>query len=195
MTLVEVVVAVSILVIVMVAVAAFQYNVLDYNRSSQVALTNIQDAENILKYMSRELRTMSQSANGSYPILSAATSSLAFFSDLSGDGTKTQVRYYVASTTLCRGITAPAGSPPTYNLVNEKTSIIASGVRNGTSTTLFEYFDDLYDGNSPALTYPLTISAIRLVKINITIDSDQKKSPLPITFSTQVSLRNLKDNL
>ncbi len=195
MTLVEILVAVSILVIVMAAVATFQYNVLDYNRYSQVALTNVQDATNILKYMSKELRTMSPSANGSYPILFAATSSLTFHSDIEGDGAKEQIRYYIASTTLYRGIIVSSGSPPTYNPANENKNIIASGVRNATSSALFEYFDGSYDGNGQPLTYPLTIYTIRLVRINIMIDSDPKKSPLPIIYTTQVSLRNIKDNI
>lgn len=195
MTLVEIIATVSILVIVMGAVATFQYNVLDYNRHSQVALTNIQDATNLLKYMSKELRTMSPSANGSYPILSAATSTISFYSDIEGNGTKEQVRYYIAGATLYRGITEPSGSPLTYNLANESESIIATGVRNATSSALFEYFDSPYDGNEQPLTYPLTIYTIRLVRINITIDSDPKRSPVLITYSIQVSLRNLKDNI
>lgn len=195
MTLVEIIATVSILVIVMGAVATFQYNVLDYNRHSQVALTNIQDATNLLKYMSKELRTMSPSANGSYPILSAATSTISFYSDIEGNGTKEQVRYYIAGATLYRGITEPSGSPLTYNLANESESIIATGVRNATSSALFEYFDSSYDGNEQPLTYPLTIYTIRLVRINITIDSDPKRSPVLITYSIQVSLRNLKDNI
>lgn len=195
MTLVEILVAVSILVIVMIAVATFQYNVLDYNRHSQVALTNVQDATNILKYMSKELRTMSPSASGSYPILSVATSSITFYSDIEGDGIKEQIRYYIASTTLYRGIIVPSGSPLTYNPVNENKSIIASGVRNATSSALFEYFDGSYNGSGQPLAYPLVIYTIRLVKINIVIDSDAMKSPLPIIYSAQVSLRNLKDNI
>jgi prepilin-type N-terminal cleavage/methylation domain-containing protein len=195
MTLVEIVVAMSIMVVVMIAVVAFEYNVLDYNRYSQVTLSNVQDATNILKYMSRELRTMSPSANGSYPILSAATSSITFYSDIEGNGTKEQIRYYLSSTTLYRGVTEPSGSPQTYNLSNESTSIIVTGVRNATSSALFEYFNSSYSGSGLPLTYPMAISSIRLVKINITIDSDPRRSPVPITYSTQVSLRNLKDNI
>lgn len=195
MTLVEILVALSIFVIIMLAVVTFEYNVLDYNRHSQTALTNVQDATNILKYMSKELRTMSPSANGSYPILSAATSSVTFYSDIDGNGTKEQIRYYIASTTVYRGVTISSGFPLTYNLVNESKSTIATGVRNATSSALFEYFDNSYDGNGQSLTYPLTLFTIRLVKINIMIDSDPRKSPLPIIYSTQVSLRNLKDNL
>ena len=195
MTLVEIIVAIAILIIVMIAVSTFQYNVLDYNRHSQTALTNVGDATNILKYMSKELRTMSPSVTGSYPILSVATSSITFYSDIEGDGTKEQIRYYIASTTLYRGIIVPSGSPMTYNPTDESKSTIATGVRNATSSALFEYFNGLYGGNEQPLTYPITIFTIRLVKINITIDSDPRRSPVPITYTTQISLRNLKDNI
>jgi len=195
MTLVEIVVVISIMVIVMIAVSTFQYNVLDYNRHSHVALTNIQDATNILKYMSRELRTMSPSSNGSYPIISVSTSSISFYSDINGNGMKEQIRYYLASTTLYRGITEPSEPSQTYDLSGESVNIIVAGVRNATSSALFEYFNSSYDGNGSPLSYPPAIYAIRLVRINITIDTDVKKSPMPITYSAQVSLRNLKDNI
>jgi len=195
MTLAEVLVAMSIMVIVMLAVVSFQVDVINYNRQGETTLTNIQDATNILKYMSRELRTMVPSASGSYPILTVATSSIVFFADVEGDGTIEQVRYYFDSSSLKRGVTEPTGSPQVYTQNNESINTIATGVRNATSSPLFEYFDGSYDGNGSSLSYPISIFMIRLVKINIMIDTDQKKSPLPVIYSTQVSLRNLKDNI
>lgn len=195
MTIAEIIISIGILMVVMVAVSSFEYNVINYNRSAQVALTNTQEAENILKFMAKELRTMAPSANGSYPIGTAATSSLTFYADVDSDGLQDQVRYYLATTTLYRGTTKPTGSPATYNLANENKYVLATGVRNSSTTPSFEYFSGTYDGTTGAMTYPLTITAIRLVKVNITIDSDPTKSPVPRTFSTQVSLRNLKDNL
>lgn len=179
----------------MVAVAAFEYDVLDYNRQSQESLNNITDAENILKFMIKELRTMSPSASGSYPILNAATSTITFYSDVNGDGVNDQVRYYLASTTLYRGVTIPSGTPPVYNSGNETISIIANDVRNSPSFPVFEYFDGNYDGTTAPLSYPLNLAVIRLVKVNLTLDTTPDRSPLPVTYTAQATLRNLKDNL
>jgi len=42
---------------------------------------------------------------------------------------------------------------------------------------------------------PVDVSSVRLVKMNITIDRDPNRSPTPINVTTQVVIRNLKDNL
>jgi prepilin-type N-terminal cleavage/methylation domain-containing protein len=194
-TLVELVTAISILVVIMVAVSAFQYNVISYNRSSAVALTNATEAQSILKVIARELREMSPSSNGAYPIAVAATSTVTFFADIDGDGVKEQIRYFIASSTVKRGIIKPTGSPLVYSAGSESFKILATGIRNSSSTPLFEYFPGTYTGTSTALSYPLNISTIRLIRVSMTIDSDPNKAPILRSFNTQVVLRNIKDNL
>jgi prepilin-type N-terminal cleavage/methylation domain-containing protein len=194
-TLVETFVAIALLAVILVAVSAFQANVFKYNRHSQTALTNTQEAQAILKNITKELRTMTRSANGAYPILSAATNTLTFYADTTGDTQAERVRYYLASSTLYRGVIKPSGSPAVYNPADEKTNILATGIGNSTSTPVFEYYLGTHDGTTDAMTYPIVLTSIRLVKININIDSDPTKSPIPRLFTTKVSLRNLKDNL
>ncbi|MEK7641824.1 MAG: prepilin-type N-terminal cleavage/methylation domain-containing protein [Patescibacteria group bacterium] len=193
-TLVEVLASISILVVVMIAVSSFQYNVINYNRSSAVSLTNAQEAQSLLKVMSKEIRSMEPSSNGAYPIASAGTSSLTFFADIDSDGTKEQVRYYISTTTVFRGTIKPTGSPLAY-MGAEIRRTLATGIRNSSTTPIFEYFDGTYAGTSTPMTYPLTITSIRLVKMNLTIDTDPSKAPILRTFTTQAGLRNLKDNL
>jgi len=195
MTLVEVLVTTSILVVVMIAVATFQYNVITYNRSTQTRLTNIQDATSILKIIVRELRASTISANGSYAINTAATSSITFFADIDSDGLPEQLRYFLLGQTLYRGVIKPVGSPAIYNPAQETLKIIATGIVNSPTTPIFEYYPGTYTGNGIAMTYPLVLTSIRLIKTNITIDTDPNKSPIIRTFSTQAALRNLKDNL
>jgi hypothetical protein len=67
-------------------------------------------------------------------------------------------------------------------------------ITNGNSG-IFSYYDSSYDGTTAALTTPVTISAIRLVKVSLVIDADPGKSPTAVTITTQTSIRNLKDNL
>jgi len=193
-TLAEVITSVAILTVIMGAVSLFQYNVLTYNRSSAVSLTNAQEAQAIIKVIAKELRATQPSANGAYPIASAGTSTITFFSDVDGDGAEEQVRYYLTGTTVYRGTIKPSGSPLVYTAA-ESTKILATGIRNASTSPLFEYFDSTYAGTSSPMTYPLTTTAIRLVKINLTIDTDMNKAPILRTYTTQVGLRNLKDNL
>ncbi len=193
-TLAEVITAVAILTMIMVAVAAFQYNVLDYNRSTAVSLTNTQEAQSIIKTVAKELRAMQSSANGAYPIASAATSSLTFYSDTDSDGLEDRVRYYLTGSTLYRATLEPSGNPPVYT-GTESIRTLATGILNSPTTSIFEYFGGSYAGTSSPMTYPLTLTDIRLIKVTLTVDTDPAKTPIQRSFSTQATLRNLKDNL
>ena len=105
---------------------------------------------------------------------------------------KEKVRYFLAGTTLQKGVIKPTGSPLIYNSINEK---ISTFVNNVISTSIFDYYDENYDGTTAPLSFPVNVSDIRLVKITVMVEQDPNRSPTPMVFSTQVSIRNLKDNL
>lgn len=194
-TLAEIVVVTGILGLIVFSVGSFQKNILDYNKFSQDSLSSAQDARNILRVMIKELRSASLANDGSFAIIQAATNTITFYSDTDGDTLKEKIRYYVATTTLMKGSIKPTGNPLTYNSANEVFSTLAYNVKNATSTALFEYYDSLYAGTTTPLTQPVTVTNIHLVKINLMIDADPNKSPLIKTYTSQVSIRNLKDNL
>lgn len=194
-SLAEIVVVVGILGMIMVAVSGFQRDTFVNTKFAMDSLSTTQDSRNILRMMVRELRTSSSGNDGSYPLISAATSTISFYSDVDADGLKDKVRYYIATTTLKKGLIKPTGSPLTYVAANEVFSTLAYNLKNSTSTPLFEYYDNAYAGTSSPLTQPVNISNVRLVKINLIVDVDPNKSPTVRTYTSQVNLRNLKDNL
>jgi prepilin-type N-terminal cleavage/methylation domain-containing protein len=195
MTLAEIIVAIGILGLIMVAVSNFQKDVLLNNRYGQDSLTGIQDSRVILRTIVRELRGASQSNNGAFPILSVATNTMAFFSDTNSDGLKEQIRYFLSGSKLQKGIIKPTGNPLVYSSSSEVITTLADNIRNSSSTPLFRYYNSSYSGTEASLSYPITLSNIHLVRIDLSIDVNPSRSPLPRTYSTQVSLRNLKDNL
>jgi hypothetical protein len=184
----------------MFAVGAFQYDVINYNRTGSVSLTNTQEVQVMLKTMTRELRSMESGADGAYPIAAAATSSVTFYADVNHDNLKEKIRYYVGTTTstlntVYRGVINPTGIPATYNPAAETRTILVTGVRVSSTTPLFQYFDGMYSGTTTPMTYPLNLTSIRLVKITMPIDTDPNRSPIIRVYTTQAELRNLKDNL
>ncbi len=194
-TLIEIIIVIGILGLIIIAVSSFQRNVLIYNKFSQDSLSSAQDARAILRTMVKELRSASPSNNGAFSIIQAATNTISFFSDTDADGLKEQIRYFLTTTILKRGTIKPTGSPLTYNSANETFSFLAYNIKNSTSTPLFEYFDNSYAGTSTSLTQPVTATQVHLVKINLIIDVDPNRAPIPRTYTSQVNLRNLKDNL
>jgi len=195
-TLVEIVIVMGILSLFVVLVVDFQSKVFIYNRIFQGGNFVGTDALNVVKSMATEMRSMSPSSGGAYPIESASTSTITFFVDIDDNGTKEKVRYFLSGTQVLRGVIAPAGNPPVYSSGTEALSVLMSNVRNTSAAPLFTYYTSSYSGTTTVpLSLPISISSVRLVVINAILDADPTRPLVPLSATTQVSLRNLKDNL
>lgn len=184
-TLVEILVAIFIITLIGLAIVNFQIDIFNLNKISSKNLNAQTDARKALKVLSAELRSMSPSDNGSYAIALTSTSSITFYVDMDSDNSKEQIRYFQDGTNLKKGITKPTGT--VYNIANETVTNLVSDLANSSSTPIFDYYDTHYDGTTNPLSIPINIPSVRLIKINILINNN-------INVTTQVSLRNLKDN-
>ncbi len=193
-TVIEILVSIFILTLIGLAVFSFAKDIFSLNRITSDSLTAQGEARRALKSMSAEIRTASPSSLGAYALAQTATSSFTFYSNVDDDSLKERIRYFLDGTTLKRGIIKPSGTPLTYNPANEVISELIHDVANAT-TSIFSYYDENYDGTTQALIEPINISNVRLVKITVVIDKNPQKSLGPMTLTTQISMRNLKDNL
>jgi type II secretory pathway pseudopilin PulG len=191
-TLIEILFSVSILVLVLIAATLFEKNIFGYNTFISNGLEDIDAGRAALKIMTAEIRTAGQADTGAYVINQANATTFSFYSDINSDGLKEKVRYFLENGSLKKGVIKPSGSPLSYNSSNE---VITTIVPYVTNTAIFDYYDENYDGTTPPLSTPLNIPAIRLVKITVVMDKDPNRPPTPETMTTQVSIRNLKDNL
>lgn len=189
-TLIEIVFTVSIFSLIVIGITLFARNVWVYNSYVQNSLVTNDYARETLKTVVKEIRIASTASNGSYAINQATNNSFTFYSDVDADGVKEKVRYFLDNGYLKRGLVEPTGSPLVYT-GTETIKTLAKGVVN---TDIFSYYDRDYDGTTSALSSPVNIPLVRLVKITLNIDQDPNKEPGATSFSTQVSLRNLKDN-
>ena len=186
-TLIEVVVAIGIFTIIIGAVGLFESNIFSYQKSASNTMNTVQDAEVILKTISRDLRMASQGSDGSYALQITATDTLEFFADINGDGLKERVRYSLIGNDLYRTLLMPKGSPLSYSGA-ESTSTILTDVVNTSLTPVFSYFDGTYTGTTTGnLSQPVSADAVRLIEISLILNGK--------TYTTEVTPRNLKDNL
>jgi len=190
----EVLFSIFILTLIGLAVSSFAKDIFSLNRITSDSLTAQDETRRALKTMSAEIRTASPSSLGAYALAQSATSSFTFYSNIDGDSFKERVRYFLDGTTLKKGVIKPIGTPLTYSPANEVISELIPGVANAT-TSIFSYYDKNYDGTTQALIEPIDIATVRLVKITIVVDKDPQTPPSPMTLTTQISIRNLKDNL
>ncbi len=191
-TLVETLFGVAIFVVIVGALTLFSRNIWVYNSFVSAGLSDANSARQTLKIITAEIRTASIADTGSYVIALANSTAFTFYSDIDDDGLKEKVRYFLNGTTLQKGVIKPSGSPLTYNPTSETISTLVSNITNN---SIFNYYDKNYDGTTAALGTPVNIPLVRLIKVTIQIDKDPNKAPNAMTFSTQISIRNLKDNL
>lgn len=194
-TLAELVIVIGISSIILMTMFNFGAEIFSFNARSSSNLTAQNDARRVLKVMIKELRSTSPSSAGAYPLAAVGTSSITFFSNVDSDVQKEQVRYFLQGTTLRRGVINPSGNPITYNSGSEVVTTLIPNVRNATSTSIFSYFTGSFTGTSTALVQPVSPTAVRFVHIYVTLDPDPIKSTGPLEVESQVTLRNLKDNL
>jgi prepilin-type N-terminal cleavage/methylation domain-containing protein len=192
-TLIEVMVVIFILALIGVAISNFQVNVFSLNKFLSGGLTAQDEARRALKTMTAEIRPLSPSSIGSYPIAQASPTSFTFYSDIDADALKERIRYFLDGATLKKGVIKPSGSPLTYNPANEQITELIHYVVNG-ATPIFSYYDKNYDGTTLSLSQPVDILMVRLVQVTIMINRDPSRAGA-ITLTTQISMRNLKDNL
>jgi type II secretory pathway pseudopilin PulG len=136
------------------------------------------------------LREASYGNDGSYPIKSAATSSVTFYANANNDAVIERVSYSLINKKLYRAVAVPTGSPPSYSAATISTSTIASPVINSTSTPIFRYFDK----NGSELSVPIDISKVSSVRTTVVIDVNVNRAPVAFTLSGGATLRNLKEH-
>lgn len=195
MMLVELLVALAIFAVVIIAVGAMGANIFIFNSTTTGSYQATQSSQAILKTILKEIREASPGANGAYPIVSAGSTTLSFFSDIDNDGVTEQVTYSLIGTNFYRAVIKATGNPPVYLLANQSTTTLITNVINGSALPSFQYFDTNYTGTSSPLVHPVSPSLVKLIQINQRIDIDPNRSPLPIIFTVQANIRNLKTNL
>jgi hypothetical protein len=147
----------------------------------------------LARRFSAEVRAAAPAETGSYAIGAASSTQFMFYTDADNDGLVERIRYYVDGSAFRRGELRPTGNPAVYT-GNETIRTITNDL-TATATPVFSYFDTAYAGTSTALTEPVDIADIRLVKMILVVDADTELPPDAIVSTTQVTIRSLKDNL
>lgn len=191
-TLVEVLVSIGIFAFLTIGITSLFLTSWKYNKIVWEQLKTQNEGRKVTRDFTNELRVASLSSIGAYPIESASSSQIVFYTNIDSDSLTERVRYFLSGRTLRKGVIKPAGSPLAYNSANEVIAEIAHDLV--TSTVLFSYYDSDYTGAEAQLPSPVDVTQIRVVGISLTLEEDPNASPIPFHIESKVMLRNLKDN-
>lgn len=197
LTLIELIVAMSILVLLFSAVWTFILRGYEFQGVEFAQVIAQETARKGLETMIQEIRAANLADSGAYLIQSADASTFTFFSDVDADEKRERVRYFLSGTNVRRGIIEPTGFPITYPTASETFTTIATSVQSGSggNDPLFAYYPATYTGSESAMSLPVNITDIRVVRVSIVVDADTSQRPDPFTLTSVAELRSIKDNL
>lgn len=194
-TLIEIMVSIAVFTMLGVGVVMLISNAIGTSNKVGVLSANADQARKISFQMMNELRNAVTSSTGTYALGSVADQAITFYSNVDSDAAIERIRYYISDGKLYRGLLKPTGSPLAYVEANETLQVVQDNVANG-ATPLFYYFDDSYDGTGSALTSPVTITQVKLVRLNLLITNVAGVDNTNFfTVTASGSIRSLKDNL
>lgn len=189
-------VVIAIAASIIFVVSSFSNNANNLNGLITEELQSRSDIGATMQVMTGEIQSAGFAANGAYPIDSAGTSSFAFYSDITKKGVYDHIRYFLSSSTIYKGIIVPTGTPATYPTSSEAVTDVIDHVVVSSSSPLFRYFDSSYTGTQAPMSYPLTVSGIRIVNVSFyaVATTSAVQAVAPQYFSTFIDIRNLRSN-
>lgn len=195
-TLIETIVVIFIFTLLATGVTTLFTHIFINSSNRLAALDNIDQARVVTSNFTNEIRTASVGNDGSGALNQAGDTQIIFYSDYGQtSGIMARNRYYVATSTLYKGVVLPSGSPLTYNLGTEKIKVLQNNISSSTAQ-IFYYYDGNYNGSSTPLTQPININDVKYVKINLNIlKLNERNSTTNFTVTAGAAIRNLKDNL
>ncbi len=172
-------------------------NILQSTAQQPLALRAIDQARIAGVQFTSELRGATTGSDGSFPLISASSTEITFFSpQVTSSTTIDRIRYFVVGGKLYKGVLSASGSPATYNPALEKITAVLTLV--STSTPVFTYYDNTYSGvgTSTALTQPVMITSVAYAQMNLTLlRQENRNATSTFVLTTGATIRNLKNNL
>ena len=195
-TLAEVLVTIVVYGLIMAAIAQVLVMIIQNSGQKLSALTSIDQVRFTGAKFSNEIRDAQSGVDGAFAIGQASTTQLIFYSAYGAStGVPRRIRYYLASSTLYRGVVVPAGSPLIYTLASEVVTPVIMNVVNST-TSVFNYYDGSYAGTSSPMSQPVLLTQVTFIKMNVQVlTQDVKNSTTTYAFSVGSAVRSLKTNL
>lgn len=195
-SLIETIVSLSIFSLALAILYTFFVQGFRFEAFATEQQLQIESARRSLRTMVKELREASAGDDGGYILQRADDFDIIFYSDIDSDLASERVRYFLDGTTFKKGVIEPVGDPPAYPEVNEQYSVLSEFVRNETQP-IFTYYNGNYPGdliNNPLPT-PTRLTATKLLHIYLKINVHPDRAPEDTEITSEVQIRNLKNNL
>jgi len=190
LTLIEVLITMALMTGIAFLITRLSGDLTDYSLRFNRGLFTQQQIQQTLQIIVPEIRSASQSSNGVYPIVEAATTSFKFYSDLDKNGTFEEVRYFLQGGIFKKGVIKPTGNPPTYPTSTED---VYDLVHNMSTGTIFFYYDNTATSTlSAPLSSPVDVLKIRTVEVRLIANQGTTSTQSLTGIDNRATIRNLR---
>lgn len=196
MSLIELLIAVSIIAILMGVLSILIIRTFYINRFSIEQGLNASILQNTLKNISNNLREAKQADNGAFMFDLVDDFEIIFYANIDDDNETERLHYYRDGGSLMLGIANPTGDPAVYAQENDEVRVIGYGVVNNSSQPIFHYYNKQYpiDIENNPMNYPVELSDIGMIKIEIFANVQTDQVPNSMHMQTFVRPRNIEHN-
>ncbi len=193
MTIVELMVATTILVLISAIVTLALIKTFSINKYTIEQGLNNSNLQLSISNFTKNIREARQSDAGDYLILTGEDFSLKFFSDVDDDTVVERLHYFLENEYFKLGITKPSGFPLQYSASDEEVKIIGSNILNGISEPIFYYYngESLSDLEDNPLTTPITPNDVSLIKLHLITNVNPEQNPTDMHLETLIRPRNV----
>jgi hypothetical protein len=185
---IEVVVSISIFTLISVVLVTsiiFVYRVNAFNIEQAFAVSSGRKG---VEQMVRDLREVTYSDDGSYPIIAMGSTTVSFYSDIDRDDNIERVRFYLNGLTFNKEISEAVGTPPTYPINPDQILNLSEHVQNDIEgEPIFHFFDS----NGVEILDYTNVSNVVYIRVNLIVNINPTRLPNEFTIRSSAALRNL----
>ena len=194
-TLMEILIALGIFAMLALSVSWILIHSLRSNAVIWDQLQTQNDGRRALQEMVDDIRRAESSSLGDFSLYNVEEDDLIFYANIDSDTLRERVHYWLEGTTLNKGVVKPSGNPLAYDTGSETVTEIAHDVVNTSEdVSLFLYYDQDFTGTEDELEQPVDTAEVNVIKIQLELESDPDKTPVPLHVESTVQVRNLKTN-
>lgn len=192
-TLIETIVFISVFTLVMIILVS---SLIFFYRSNAYSIEQsfaVNSARKGIEFLVRDIREMTYSDEGAYPLIDGTNNDISFYSDIDRDNNVELIRYFLENGILKKGIIKSTGDPLSYVSGAEVVSNISSEVRNvEQNTSIFRYYDDK---GGEIFNVGINLTKVAFITVNLIVNINPNRLPNEFTLKSSATLRNLKTNL
>jgi prepilin-type N-terminal cleavage/methylation domain-containing protein len=197
-TLMETLVVLSIFSIL---VAGASWFIIGSNRDLAVMweqLITQNEGKKTIDHVVNYVRKAETSSVGSYAIDTAEEYSLIFYANVDEDSLVEKIEFWLDNDNILKETITKPSSTAVSNLYQNgtvKTIKLAENVKNREqSHPVFLYYDQNYTGLESALSGSFYITDIRVVQVQLELEKDPTKTPVPLHVESKAFIRSTKTN-